>query len=310
MTREAFDAEIEGNIHATCTLKDVGTFYLVYGTADYSTTITGYNIHLCYYDEVLKQKHRSSASLFKTNSMSDKVIALSENAFFISSSSVLASTCALLTLKDNWGTSTFCDVAKDSIKQLSEFIAPKTDIQKVGLSLVRTGTDGDFSLKSEEGQVIKVHKAVLGSLWPFFKTMMQSELKEATENELELPMPFSTLEVIVQYLYGQEMSLLRGDATRLVVFAQMYDLPELLKMAIAKIKYLSGILASGEVVYLWQKSNEADNIELREFATARLAQLMPNNTTFSEDIKDLEKDELAALLQDLCIAMGKKNTWE
>lgn len=146
------------------------------------------------------------------------------------------------------------------------------------------------------------------SLWPFFKKMMQSEMKEATENELELPMPLSTLEVIVEYLYGQRMSVLLGDATRLVVFAQMYDLPEMLNIAIAKIKDFSHIFTAREAVYLWQKSNEADNSELRECATARLAQLKPDNTTFSEDIKDLEKDELAALLQNLFIAMGKTNT--
>lgn len=308
MTKEAFDAEIKGNIYASCILKDVGTFYFVYGVDDNSTATARHNVHLCYYNEALKQRHFSSASLFPAPSYPSEVIALSENAFVMSSVPELSATYSLVTLKDNWGTSTVCRIEKESVQLLPDFIAARTNVQKSGLSQIRAAADGDFSLKSEDGQVIKVHKAVMTALWPFFKTMMQSEMKEAAENELELPMPHSTLEVIVRYLYGQDMSLLRGDATRLVVFAQMYDLPELLNIAIAKVKQSSWFLSTREVVYLWQKCNEANNIELREFATARLAQLMPDNTKFGEDIKDLGRDELSCLLQDLCIAMGKKKT--
>lgn len=79
-----------------------------------NTNLARYHIHLYYYDEVLKQKHRSSASLFISVHLPDKVIALSENAFLVSSLPELSATYGVVTLKDNCGKSTYCHVDKDS----------------------------------------------------------------------------------------------------------------------------------------------------------------------------------------------------
>ncbi|KAG5357819.1 hypothetical protein CJU89_4295 [Yarrowia sp. B02] len=188
-------------------------------------------------------------------------------------------------------------------KMLSETSLDTTpaSIQKDGLSRVRGGIEGDYTLKSREGETIKVHKAVVAPLWPFFKGLLDSDMKEASENEAELKVPTSTLEVIVRYLYGQDLELSFPDAANLVVAAQMYDLPELLEIAIEKITKTTIDLT--EAVMAWRLGFEAKNPVVRKHCAGKVKSLMPTSDNFAEQIDDLSKEELQYLLHDISVSM-------
>lgn len=301
MTREAFDAEIKDNIHSSCVLWGVGEFYFVYGDYQASSTIKRREVHLYFYNEALKQKHSSPDYLFYHQVVPGKSLAINENTFFFDG----FAWGYILTLRDNWRSPVYEQFGNDIQQRLADFYNPQTSIQKKGLAKIRLGSPGDFVLVSEEGTEIKVHKSVMIALWPFFAKMMQSNMKEATDNELELPMPKAVLDEIVGYLYGHYIYPPFDVAAQLVVFAQMYDLPELLDMAIKKVKSVN--MKIGQAILLWQKSFEAGNDELKVYAASKLHKAMPNMSNFNEQIEGLEKDQLISLFQDLCIAMAKKD---
>lgn len=304
MSREDFDAEIKDNIFSSCDLKDVGTFYFVMGDKGEldDSTPEEREVSVNYYNETKQQKHSSSTSVFVTDGVGAKSVALSKNAFLF----VEETGGFVVILRKNWASVTFdkfdSDQRTKAVELFSESIVPQTSVQKTGLSKIRSATEGDFILNCDDGESIKVHKSVMVAVWPFFKGMVNSEMKEAAENCVELPMPQSTLEVIVRHLYGQELGLQFDDAARLVVFADMYDLPELLEIAVSLIKKEK--LVINQAVYLWQQCFEAKNEDLRRYAAQKLHGLMPNLATFQDDIEGLEKVELVCLLQDLCLVMA------
>lgn len=308
MSKKRFYKRIKGKIHASCTVPGVkGAFYFTYD--EVTDEPTKRKIQLRYFDESKQQEHRS-VSVFKVDGGSVSCIALDMNSFMFSNDSG----GYLVVLSGSWSYVSFTAFDSSTKDQLVDMytsgattrtittLSP-TSIQQDGLSRVRAASEGDFSLKSEEGDVIKVHKAVMVAMWPFFETMVTSEMKEAAENQVDLPVPTSTLETMVQYLYGEELDMEFGDAARLVVFAQMYDLPELLDIAVDEITQTT--LDVSQAVLVWRQSFEAKNDDLKIHAAAKLEALMPNMTTFRDELKDLDKDELLTLLQDLCMVKGE-----
>lgn len=124
-------------------------------------------------------------------------------------------------------------------------------------------------------------------------------MTEVSEGYVKFPMPRTTLEVIIRYLYGQPLELEFEDASNLIVFAQMYDLPELLQLATVEVK--KNILDLGQAVLLWKKGLEADNENIRDFATNIIRDLISETDDFPAKTSHLEKDEQICLLQDLVL---------
>ena len=151
-----------------------------------------------------------------------------------------------------------------------------------------------------------MHKAVLAPLWPFFKGLLDSEMKEASESEAKLDVPKTTLEVIIRYLYGQELELGFADAARLVVAAQMYDLPELLEIAVQKVT-LSDMGIQGAIM-AWRLAYEAKNDTVRNHCAGKIQGMMPKCDDFAQQVDDLTKEELQYLVHDLALAMKSKDT--
>lgn len=79
--------------------------------------------------------------------------------------------------------------------------------------------------------------------------------------------------------------------------------PELLDIAVDKIKQTT--MDVSQAVLVWRQSFEAKNDDLTFYAADRLDALMPNMTTFRDELKNLNKDELLTLLQDLCFVKGQ-----
>ncbi|KAG5360696.1 hypothetical protein CJU89_3777 [Yarrowia sp. B02] len=179
-----------------------------------------------------------------------------------------------------------------------------TTIHETGLSQIRGTADTDFTLECDGGAKIQVHRAVLEGLWPFFKRMMDSNMKEETQKKLKLPMPRSTLEALLRYMYGEDLDFEFRDAANLIVFAQMYDIPELLELADGEVECTP--MDIGQAIYVWRKSFEAQNEDVRDYASSRREELMPEVEDFDGEIVNLKKVELIALFSDTMSARKRE----
>lgn len=314
-TQAEFDAAIKDKVLTSCILNDSETFYFVYGPKSSSTfTTPRYHIHLNFYDKDNGVRYTTDESCFvKQANVTARSEAINHHTFLIVYDD---SSTFLLSLDEDWSAcrniqvSGAADTLNDLTKKLNQMhlSQSQTSIQKDGLSRVRDGLEGDFSLKSREGGVIKVHKAVLAPLWPFFKGLLDSEMKEASESEAKLDVPKSTLEVIIRYLYGQELELGFADAARLVVAAQMYDLPELLEIAVQKVT-LSDMGVQGAIM-AWRLGYEAKNDIVRNHCAGKIQDMMPKCDDFAQQVDDLAKEELQFLVHDLALSMRSKVSTE
>lgn len=286
-------------------MEGVGTFYIYYGDIWSGDQQLRRTLVLTYYDPQRQIKHtRDHIGLIgghRAGAPPD--IAISKNMFLIYRG---RDSAALIYLDDRWES---CSVVEVSASVLNTIIDTYTRVEtpapivQSALSKVRHATEGDFSLTSENGDVIKVHRPVMEALWPFFKGMVDSQMKEADENTVNLSMPTSTLEVIVRHLYEEPLGMGFDDAARLVVFAQMYDLPDLLVAATDIVK--EEVLGITQAIFLWQMSFEASNSELQDYAAAQIVKLMPKTKNFDEHVSALEKEELVALFKDISGSLGK-----
>lgn len=288
-TKEEFDEEINGNLKAQCTLENAGTFYFVTG-GELCETIKELDIHLKFFDEEEGVMHISDCLHIPTiNFVGDSPVAVNQNLFMFKDFVML--------LEHDWGSSTYCHISKSAHTRIADFYLTQTSVHKTGLSRIKKDATADFTLKAEKGRAIKVHKSVMEGLWPFFKGMLASNMQEVADGFVKFPMPRTTLEVIVRYLYGEELSLKFEDAANLIVFAQMYDLPELLEIATVEVK--KDVLTITKAVLLWRKGFEANNEDVRDFASGHIDTLMSETKDFHGKISHLEKDELLCLLQDI-----------
>lgn len=241
--------------------------------------------------------HRSCRTLFSVTSGGTPQLkgkAISE-AIFAMGNTGWKGVCIM---KSDWSDSTYVNLTNSNIQDLCSFLdsSHPTDIHKTGLSRIRNGTPGDFKLNSDDGESVIVHKTVVQPLWPFIAAAVDSKMVESEENAIDLPFPKSTIEAAVRYLYGQELKLSFEDAANLVVMAQMYDLPELLKLAVERVK--NEAMNVTQSILLWQKAFEAKNDNLREFCAKKIKTKRTDvsNTTL---LKDLDRDEVVELFVDV-----------
>lgn len=241
-------------------------------------------------------KHTKSFIFSCKRTSTDDSVALNQNLFLFSN--------CLIALDDEWKHRVFQNIYDDTKTLMTDFLLDQTSVHKSGLSRIRKDATSDFTLKPEQGEDINVHKSVMEGMWPFFKGMLDSNMKEVAEGYVKLPISESTLQVIVRYLYGEELSLEFDDAANLIVFAQMYDLSELLEIATATVKQCAPSIE--QAVLLWQKSFEANNEDMRNFASRHIKTLMAEVDDFHDKIDHLEKAQLVCLLQDLSQIMSNK----
>ncbi|KAG5356135.1 hypothetical protein CJU89_5853 [Yarrowia sp. B02] len=293
---EEFEREI-ANLYASCTLEGVGDFY-------FAIEEDSRFVYLKFYDAQKQILHKSSVHLFSLSGTSTstrqevKAYALNKTTFLVGTSKWTG----LCTLSVQWSTCIYTTVDSKKVPVGLRVLrngskhSEQTSISKSGLSRIRNGTPGDFTLKSADGESISVHKVVMKPLWPFLAAAMDSMMVESTEDSIDLPFPTSTIEVAVSYLYGQKLSIKFKDAANLVVMAQMYDLPELLEIAVRNVKDTS--MDIRQSLYLWKRAFEAKNDDLRDYSAGAVKILMPDMSK-SELLDDLDKEELVALFVDV-----------
>lgn len=305
-TKSEFDEYIaKQDLNCQCELRDHGTVYFVYykksGFSDYPEER---QIHAVYYDEQKGIMHKSDDFLANA-STPFKAFAIDLDSYVLAN----RESCFLCILNENWSLAYVTEIDPGGRVELAEFLSDETSVNRDGLSNIRRDCPPDFNIKCAGGESIGVHKAVLSSTWPFFKAMLETNMKEASVNLLELDQPETTVEAMVKYLYGEKQFLLTEDAARLLVVAQMYELPELLELAEESLKddvYCDGGFEFWEALLIWRKAYEAENNHLREFAANEIKNQMPGMDDFAEQVDELSKEELMFLMQDVSVCMGKK----
>lgn len=294
--------ETTKDLFAVCSLAGVGNFYLTYGgpQEDQEDRLRFY---LHFYDLRNLTLHTSHVSVFnyvRVPHTDTKVVAIDPCTFMFYTNNKWN----LLCLNDKWTGSklTKLDGGRETLYRGLSQEFPKKESR---LSKIRTGTPGDFRLKSSDGDLIDVHASVLIPHWEFFAAAVKSDMKESTEKVVEIQAPSSTVEVMVRHFYEQDLEMSFQDAANLIVIAKMYDLPELVTLATEKIK--SCEKGVDENLTAWQKSLEAENEGLRSYSASKLQEQMPDIVKSKERIDEMSKEDLATLLMDMSLAAKEGN---
>jgi hypothetical protein len=229
ISKDDYEAKTRGRILSQC-FDENDRFDFVYSNEP--VKIPGqFPVFLYHFDEKKQQVRSSHQCVLVTSKQEFVSVAISENVFFLAGTSWRYS----LVFEQGWGgKATVTEINPSNFAMLT----CNTNVHAKGLERLRRGPGADFSIESKEGneEAIKVHKSVMMLNWPFFEKMLNSGMQEAQENKLTLPLPRSTVEVIVRYLYGQRLKLEIEDAARLILYADMYLLPELKRICINHIK--------------------------------------------------------------------------
>lgn len=202
----------------------------------------------------------------------------------------------LCTLNEDWSIVSLTDLNLGR-RVLGHELLKKLAKKQSNLPRIRTGTPGDFKLVSNEGESVEVHTVVLAPLWPFFEAAATSDMKEANDKSLKLQCSTPTLEVIVRFFYEQDLELKFAQAADLIVVAQMYDLSDLLDIAVSKIK--SQTMTAEECLIAWEKCQEAKNEDLRKDCASKMKLMMSGIVGSSERIDKMAKEDLLVLFMDV-----------
>ncbi|KAG5356416.1 hypothetical protein CJU89_6156 [Yarrowia sp. B02] len=167
-----------------------------------------------------------------------------------------------------------------------------------GLSKVRKNGNFDFKLVTSEGP-IPVHSLVFKASLPFFAAMMDSQMAESSKMEMEVPYPHSWVEALVSFFYGEPFEVAYEQATGLLVLSDVYDVPELRRLAMARIK--AEELDVPKCLSGWKHAFEAQDEEMRAFFAA-FARRKLDEMDRSGMLRDLSQEEAVELMLDVCKA--------
>ncbi|KAG5368818.1 hypothetical protein CJU90_1048 [Yarrowia sp. C11] len=292
-TYEDFIKETDMLFTTQCTLENVGRFYFVFGQVSHVIIKFGFTLKFYNFDEGVVHTSPVITCSDPKFLQHRECQALDQNTFLFMH--------YLLSLDKEWKTATMVPITPS---ELIPFLTKQTHIQLNGLSRIRTEAPWDFTLISDELQFVEVHRSVMEGVWPYFKRTVEHD---RPKNILRVEMPKSTIEVMVRYLYGQDMKLGFQDAANLLVSAQKYELPELLELVEVHLKCVTPTIQ--QAFYLWHKAFEAQNEDIRVHASGHILTLSPKaeSSEFSSLIGQLDKDAMARLFSDVVAVMAKRS---
>lgn len=165
------------------------------------------------------------------------------------------------------------------------------------LSLIRANGSFDFEIVSKEGTSIGVHTLVLAAVWPFFKGLLDSNMKETDEKKLVLPYPHSWIEAMVSYFYEQQVGMDMDEATGVLVLSGVYDIPELRAEAIVRIKSMH--LTVDMCLRGWRNAFEAQCEEIQLFLANQLRENLSLLHSLDEFLGEFSQQEAIQLVKDI-----------
>lgn len=206
---------------------------------------------------------------------------------------------AFLATKDS------CDDLEDNVFRtlLRSHLQHNSSQRLKGLSKVRSNGEFDFTFVTKEG-TIPVHTLVFKACLPFFAAMMDSKMSESSENRLEIPYPHSWVEAMVSYFYGEPFEVDFEQATGLLILADVYDIPELQRLAVSQIK--SERLDMSKCLAGWKNAFEAQNEEMRAYFAAFARRQLDKLEQSAEFLHDMSQQEAVELMLD--VSRSKKES--
>uniref|UniRef100_A0A914P2B9 BTB domain-containing protein n=1 Tax=Panagrolaimus davidi TaxID=227884 RepID=A0A914P2B9_9BILA len=151
--------------------------------------------------------------------------------------------------------------------------------------------DKDLTI-AVNGQELKIHKWILCAKSPVFTAEMESGMKEARENRIEIPdFSFETVQIVVEYCYEQEIDDLINEenALELLHIADKYDM----NLLHHKVQFaLIDKISESNVVQLSNAAVTSNAKELREYCVCFLINAA-GNSTLIESAKNL-REEIAS----------------
>lgn len=160
------------------------------------------------------------------------------------------------------------------LKHLYELVNKKTPKRAShALSAVRNmSDDADFHIECLDQVRIPVHSLILKTYWPFFKTMMHNDCAESNDKVLKLDYPADWIEVLVSFIYGQDVQMTFEQATGLLGVAEMYQLSELADMATDEIVGSPKDSITLEAAITgWKRAFQAHNEKVTAFLARQVA---------------------------------------
>lgn len=214
--------------------------------------------------------------------------------------------CYLAILKQNVIDMAFEKTINQELTRLKISLQECTDTMAYNkLSLLRSAKNTDFVIESSDGGSVSVHKLVMTTYWPFFRTMMENTCKEAVEDTLKMEYPFDVVEMLVSFLYGESFESDFNQSIALLELAGVYLLPALADASFQKIKRSDTPLELHDCVNGWKSARMGQHEEAKTFFTKLIiAKTKPMLKEKSEEaeFKAVTSDETMELLFD-CLSV-------
>lgn len=179
----------------------------------------------------------------------------------------------------------------------SESLKHSYSMRLNGLSQVRSKGGFDFNLVTKDEDVVPVHSLILRSNWPFFDAMMESQMTESRDNRLEVPYPRSWVEAMVSYFYGEPFDVKFPEATGLLILSDVYDIPELQRLAITKIR--AETLDMHKCLAGWKNAFEAQNVDMRSYFATFARKNWETLEESAEFLQQLTQQQAVELMLDV-----------
>lgn len=196
----------------------------------------------------------------------------------------------------NWNDKKVFYNMKANIPPAESFLDPPKgpNAPKSSLALVRANKNFDFKIMAEDGSSVPVHSLIFESVWPFFKTMLESNMSESAEKKMQTPYPLSWIEAMVSHLYEEDNELSFDDAIGLVGVASMYVIPKLEQLAINRIH--EETLDVPKSLAGWRLAHQDAREELQEHFSCYLRRNLDMLGDHEELLVELTKEEVVRLM--------------
>lgn len=166
-----------------------------------------------------------------------------------------------------------------------------------GLSKIRSNGNFDFVIESKDLKTYNVHSLVLAGVWPLFKTMLEADMKETSENKMDIPYPHSWVEALLLYFYEEDLKMDFDQATGVVVLAKVYDIPALCDIAIARIRRET--LDTKKCLEGWRDVYEARCDSMQLYLAKYLGEHLKELQEASEILAQFSQEETVQLMMDI-----------
>lgn len=166
-----------------------------------------------------------------------------------------------------------------------------------GLSIIRDQGNFDFEIISKDGESCKVHSLVLSGVWPFFKNLQDSGMKEVADQRLQIPYPLNWIEAMISYFYKEDKDMGFIQATGVLVLADVYNVLSLKHIAIARIK--KETLDITKCLEAWRNVYEARCEEMQLYLAKYLAEHLAQLHQASDLWSQYSQEEAIQLMIDI-----------